>query len=65
MRRRIFNPSPILDDALWRTKRRSGASEVWTSLPVSPEEFAAHLGAEQKKWGRVINERGIKYGSNW
>jgi tripartite-type tricarboxylate transporter receptor subunit TctC len=26
----------------------------------TPEEFAAHLAAEQKKWGRVIKERGMR-----
>jgi len=29
-------------------------------IASSPEEFAAHLVAEQTKWGRVIKERGIK-----
>jgi len=29
-------------------------------IASTPEEFAAHLEAEQKKWGRVIRERGIK-----
>jgi tripartite-type tricarboxylate transporter receptor subunit TctC len=26
----------------------------------SPQQFAAHLEQEQKKWGRVIKERGIR-----
>ena len=26
----------------------------------TPEEAAAHLASEQKKWGRVIKQRGIK-----
>lgn len=29
-------------------------------IASSPEEFAAHLVAEQTKWGRVVKERGIK-----
>jgi len=29
-------------------------------IASSPEEFAAHIEREQKKWGRVIKERGIK-----
>ncbi|MGH7289769.1 MAG: Bug family tripartite tricarboxylate transporter substrate binding protein [Myxococcota bacterium] len=29
-------------------------------IASSPEEFAVHLETEQKKWGRVIRERGIK-----
>ena len=31
-----------------------------TVVASSPEEAAAHLATEQKKWGRVIKERGIK-----
>ena len=31
-----------------------------TVIASSPEEAAAHLESEQKKWGRVIRERGIK-----
>ena len=31
-----------------------------TVIASSPEEAAAHLESEQKKWGRVIKERGIK-----
>jgi tripartite-type tricarboxylate transporter receptor subunit TctC len=31
-----------------------------TVVASSPEEAAAHLESEQKKWGRVIRERGIK-----
>ena len=33
-----------------------------TVIASSPEEAAAHLESEQKKWGRVIRERGIR---NW
>jgi tripartite-type tricarboxylate transporter receptor subunit TctC len=29
-------------------------------IASSPEEFAAHLQSEYKKWGRVIKERGMK-----
>jgi tripartite-type tricarboxylate transporter receptor subunit TctC len=29
-------------------------------IASTPEAFAAHLLAEQKKWGRVVRERGIK-----
>ena len=29
-------------------------------IASSPEELSVHLAAEQKKWGRVIKERGIK-----
>jgi tripartite-type tricarboxylate transporter receptor subunit TctC len=28
--------------------------------PFPPEEAAAYIESEQKKWGRVIRERGIK-----
>jgi tripartite-type tricarboxylate transporter receptor subunit TctC len=31
-----------------------------TVIASTPEEAAAHLESEQKKWGRVIKERGIK-----
>ena len=31
-----------------------------TVIASSPEEAAAHLASEQKKWQRVIKERGIK-----
>ncbi len=31
-----------------------------TVIASSPEEAVAHLESEQKKWGRVIKERGIK-----
>ena len=31
-----------------------------TVIASTPEEAAAHLEGEQKKWGRVIKERGIK-----
>jgi tripartite-type tricarboxylate transporter receptor subunit TctC len=29
-------------------------------IASTPEEFAAHLQVEYKKWGRVIKERGMK-----
>ena len=29
-------------------------------IASTPDEFGAHLVAEQKKWGRVVKERGIK-----
>jgi tripartite-type tricarboxylate transporter receptor subunit TctC len=29
-------------------------------IASSPEEFAAHVPSEHKKWGRVIKERGMK-----
>jgi tripartite-type tricarboxylate transporter receptor subunit TctC len=29
-------------------------------IASSPEEFAAHVLSEYKKWGRVIKERGMK-----
>jgi tripartite-type tricarboxylate transporter receptor subunit TctC len=31
-----------------------------TVIASTPEEAAAYLESEQKKWGRVIKERGIK-----
>jgi tripartite-type tricarboxylate transporter receptor subunit TctC len=31
-----------------------------TVIASTPEEAAAHLEREQKKWARVIKERGIK-----
>ena len=42
--------------------RRRGAFVVMGGLHVTslPEEAAAHLESEQKKWARVIKERGIK-----
>jgi len=33
-----------------------------TVIASTPEEAAAHLEKEQKKWQRVVKERGIKAG---
>jgi len=29
-------------------------------IASTPEEFAAHVQSEYKKWGKVIKERGMK-----
>jgi len=29
-------------------------------IASTPEEFAAHVQSEYKKWGQVIKERGMK-----
>jgi len=61
-------PRPVvmaLNDALKKLLTAPGDAKFWRErgldvIASSPEEFAAHIEAEQKKWGRVIKERGIK-----
>ncbi len=61
-------PRPIvllLNEQLKKVLTVPGQAQMWQErgldvIASSPEEFAAHLDAEQKKWGRVIKERGIK-----
>lgn len=61
-------PRPIvvlLNEQIKKVLTAPGQAQVWQErgldvIASSPEEFAAHLDAEQKKWGRVIKERGIK-----
>ena len=42
-----------------------GEAKMWQDrgldvIASTPEAFAAHIDKEQKKWGKVIKERGIK-----
>ncbi len=61
-------PRPIvtlLNEQLKKVFTAPGQTRLWQErgldvIASSPEEFAAHLENEQKKWGRVIKERGIK-----
>ena len=42
----------------WNTWARGTKQE--RDPEMTPQQFAAHLEQEQKKWGRVIKERGIR-----
>ncbi len=61
-------PRPVvtyLNEQLKKVLTAPGQSSLWQErglevVASSPEEFAAHLNSEQKKWGQVIKERGIK-----
>lgn len=61
-------PRPIvnmLNEQLKKVLTAPGQAQLWRERGVdvvasSPEEFAAHLEREQKKWGQVIKQRGIK-----
>jgi tripartite-type tricarboxylate transporter receptor subunit TctC len=61
-------PRPIVDTLnshIRRTLTTPEQLKFWedrglTVIASTPEEATAHLTAEQKKWGRVIKERGIK-----
>jgi tripartite-type tricarboxylate transporter receptor subunit TctC len=61
-------PRPIVDllnQNLKKVLTAPGEAKLWQErgldvIASSPEEFAAHIEKEQKKWGRVIKERGIK-----
>ena len=61
-------PQPIvntLNEQIKKLLTAPGQSKMWQErgldvIASSPEEFATHLVAEQKKWGRVVKERGIK-----
>jgi tripartite-type tricarboxylate transporter receptor subunit TctC len=61
-------PRPIVDllnQNLKKVLTAPGEAKLWQErgldvIASSPEEFAAHIEKEQKKWGKVIKERGIK-----
>lgn len=61
-------PRPIvllLNEQIKKVLTAPGQASLWQErgldvIASTPEEFAAHLEAEQKKWGRVIKERGIR-----
>ena len=61
-------PRPIvmmLNEQIKKVLTAPDQARMWRErgldiIASSPEEFAAHLESEQKKWGRVIKERGIK-----
>ena len=54
-----------LNEQIKKVLTAPGEANRWREMGLdiiasTPEELAAHLDAEQKKWGRVIKERGIK-----
>ena len=61
-------PRPIVDTLSAHIRKvltAPGQAKLWeergvTVIASTPEEAAAHLEREQKKWARVIKERGIK-----
>lgn len=61
-------PAPVityLNEQLKRVLNAPDQAPLWKErgldvIASSPEQFAAHIEQEQKKWGRVIKERGIK-----
>ena len=61
-------PRPIvtmLNEQLKRVLTAPDQAQLWRDrgldvVASSPEEVAAHLEREQKKWGQVIKQRGIK-----
>ncbi len=61
-------PRPIvamLNEQLKKVLTAPGQAQLWRErgldvVASSTEEFAAHLEREQKKWGEVIKQRGIK-----
>ena len=61
-------PRPVvvlLNEQIKKVLTAPGQAQLWQErgldvIASTPEEFAAHIEAEQKKWGRVIKERGIK-----
>ena len=61
-------PRPIVDTLNTHIRKvltAPGQPKLWeergvTVIASTPEEAAAHLEREQKKWARVIKERGIK-----
>jgi tripartite-type tricarboxylate transporter receptor subunit TctC len=61
-------PAPIvnlLNEQLKKILTAPGEAKLWQErgldvIASSPEEFAARLANEQKKWGDVIRKRGIK-----
>ena len=55
----------MLNDQLKKVLTAPGQAQQWRErgldvVASSPEEFAAHIEREQKKWGDVIKQRGIK-----
>jgi tripartite-type tricarboxylate transporter receptor subunit TctC len=61
-------PKPVvnlLNEQLKKILTAPGEAKLWQDrgldvIASSPEEFAARLAIEQKKWGDVIRKRGIK-----
>ncbi len=61
-------PKPVVNLLYQQLKKiltAPGAAKEWQArgldiIASSPEEFAARLADEQKKWGEVIKKRGIK-----
>ena len=61
-------PRPVvllLNEQIKKVLTAPGQASLWQErgldvIASTPEEFGAHLEAEQKKWGRVIKERGIR-----
>jgi tripartite-type tricarboxylate transporter receptor subunit TctC len=61
-------PRPVityLNEQVKKVLTAPGQASLWQErglevVASSPEEFAIHLNNEQKKWGQVIKERGIK-----
>jgi len=55
----------LLNAQLKKILTAPGQAQLWRErgldvVASSPEEFAAHIEREQKKWGQVIKQRGIK-----
>jgi tripartite-type tricarboxylate transporter receptor subunit TctC len=55
----------MLNEQLKKALTAPDQAQLWRErgldvVASSPEEFAAHLEREQKKWGEVIRQRGIK-----
>ncbi len=61
-------PRPVvtyLNEQIRKVLTAPDQAKLWQErglevIASSPEAFAAHIESEQKKWGRVIKERGIK-----
>lgn len=61
-------PRPVVDvlnQNLKKVLTAPGEAKMWQDrgldvIASTPEAFAAHIDKEQKKWGKVIKERGIK-----
>jgi tripartite-type tricarboxylate transporter receptor subunit TctC len=54
-----------LNEQIRKVFTAPGQERVWRDrgldvIASTPEQFAAHIDSEQKKWGKVIKERGIK-----
>ena len=55
----------LLNEQLKKILTAPGEAKLWQDrgldvIASSPEEFAARLAIEQKKWGDVIKKRGLK-----